>query len=186
LKIGIDIDGVTADFVTPFLPVLRRILSRDVRYEDITTYRFQDAFGFGEEVELHTQAEIDRLDLLRHLPQVPGALEIINRLSVAHEVHFVTARPGDRWGSVTKDWLGACGFVYRSVMFREGRKAEVADGFSVFVEDKLETALELADVGIHVFLFDRPWNQAEGLPENCVRVSSWQEIEDQMPEFGSI
>ena len=186
MKIGIDIDGVTADFVTPFLPVLRHILGRDVCYEDITTYRFQDAFEYGEEVESHTQAEIDRLDILRHLPLIPGVLETINRFSEAHEVHFVTARPGDHWGSGTRDWLGACGFVYRSVMYREGREAEVADGFSVFVEDKLETALELVDVGIHVFLFDRPWNQTEGLPENCVRVGTWQEIEGQMPDFESI
>ena len=62
-------------------------------------------------------------------------------------------------------------------MFRKGRKAEVDARFDVFVEDRLETALELADVGIRVFLFSHPWNQVEVLPVNCSRVQMWQEIE---------
>jgi len=177
LKIGIDIDGVTADFVTPFLPLLKRFLGRNVYYEDITTYRFQDAFDYSSEMESRLQDEIDRVNLLRHLPLMPGSLESINRLARDHAVHFVTARPEDRWGATTRDWLDNCGLEYCSVMFRKGRKAEVDDRFDVFVEDRLETALELADVGIRVFLFNHPWNQVEVLPVNCSRVQMWQEIE---------
>ena len=55
----------------------------------------------------------------------------------------------------------------------EGSVPQVDDRFDVFVEDRLETALELVDVGIRVFLFNHPWNQVEVLPVNCSRVQMW-------------
>ena len=60
MKIGVDIDGVVADFVTPFLPVLGELLERDVRYEEITSYLFQDVFGYDDEMEVRVREEIDR------------------------------------------------------------------------------------------------------------------------------
>lgn len=183
MKIGIDIDGVTADFVTLFLPALREVLGRVVRYEEITTYRFQDAFGYSDEVEARLQVEIDRRDLLRRLPVVPGAREAIRRLGQAHEVHFVTARPEARWGEATRDWLESRGFSNASLRFREGRKAEASEGFDLFVEDHLETALDLVTQKIHVCLYDHPWNQTAELPKACTRVRSWQEVEAVLASF---
>lgn len=183
MKIGIDIDGVTADFVTPFLPVLREALGREVRYEEITTYRFQDAFGYSDEVEAQVQAEIDRRDLLRRLPVVPGALEAIRRFVREHEVHFVTARPEARWGEATRDWLDSRGFLYASLQFREERKAEASEGFDLFVEDHLNTALDLVTQKIHVCLYDHPWNQTAKLPQGCTRVGSWREVEAVVASF---
>ena len=177
MKIGIDIDGVTADFVTPFLPVLEEALGRPVRYEDITTYHFQDAFGYGQEMEIQIRKEIDRRDLLRCLPAIPGARETIRRLARSHDIHFITARPEALWGQVTRTWLDGRGFPYASLRFREGRKAEASEGFDLFVEDFLETALDLAAQDIQVCLYDQPWNQARYLPEGCTRVRSWQEVE---------
>ena len=177
MKIGIDIDGVTADFVTPFLPVLQALLGRPVRYEEITTYRFQDAFGYDSDMEIRLQEEIDRRDLLRDLPVMSGALETVRRFARTHEVHFITARPEAMWGKVTRDWLDNRGFPYASLRFREGRKAEASEGFGMFVEDCLDNALDLVTQDIHVCLYDQPWNQAENLSENCTRVRSWREIE---------
>ena len=177
MKIGIDIDGVTADFVTPFLPVLEEALGRPVHYEDITAYLFQEALGYSDEMEVHVRAEIDRRDLLRDLPEIPGALEAIRRLARRHDVHFITARPGEKWGGVTREWLDCRGFPYTSLRFREGRKADASEGFDLFVDDYLENALDLVAQDIHVCLYDQPWNRVPDLPSGCTRVRSWREVE---------
>ena len=178
MKIGVDIDGVVADFVTPFLPVLGELLERDVRYEEITSYLFQDVFGYDDEMEVRVREEIDRRDILRDLPALPGAVDAIRRLGKDHEIHFVTARRDAKWGALTREWLDRKGFPYDLVLFREGRKAEAGEGFYLFVEDCLENARDLATQNIHVCLMDQPWNQAEELPERCARVRSWEEVEE--------
>ncbi|MDA0745313.1 MAG: hypothetical protein O2954_02270 [bacterium] len=184
MKIGIDIDGVTADFVTAFMPVLTEVLGRPVCYEEMTSYRFQDTFGYSDEVEAHLQAEIDRRDLMRTLPVMPGALEAVQRFVRNHEVHFITARTESRWGEVTQAWLDSRGFPYTSVRFREGRKAEAREGFDLFLEDYLDNALDLVTQEIHVCLFDHPWNQCETLPSACTRVRTWAEVETVAASLG--
>lgn len=47
----------------------------------------------------------------------------------------------------------------------------------LFVEDDLNKALKLADICELVFLPDQPYNKAPQLPNNVIRVTSWQEIE---------
>ena len=180
LKIGVDIDGCVADFVTAFLPVLKDLVGREIRYEEITHYWFQDVLGYDDETEKRVREEIDRRDVLRRLPPIAGSLETLNRLGRDHEVHFVTARPGWQWGEVTRDWLAAEGYRCDSVLFREEKKAEAGEGFDLFVEDYLENAKDLAALGIQVCLYDQPWNQSEELPEGVVRVGTWEEIEERV------
>ena len=56
-------------------------------------------------------------------------------------------------------------------------KAQVCKslGVDVFIEDALEHALPLANNGIPVLLFDRPWNRGQE-PANTTRVFSWSGI----------
>ena len=42
------------------------------------------------------------------------------------------------------------------------------------IEDAPETALQCAESGIHVILFDMPWNQAL-THKNITRIHSWKE-----------
>ena len=186
MKIGVDIDGVVADFVTAFLPVLKDLVGREIRYEEITHYWFQDVLGYDDETEKRVREEIDRRDVLRHLSPITGSLETLNRLGRDHEVHFVTARPGWKWGDVTRDWLAAEGYRYDSVLFREEKKAEAGEGFDLFVEDYLENARDLAALGIQVCLYDQPWNQTDALPDGVVRVRTWEEIEEAVKRSGMV
>jgi len=49
-----------------------------------------------------------------------------------------------------------------------------------FVEDDVNKALKLADICQIVFLRDQPYNRDAQLPNNVVRVTSWQEIESSL------
>lgn len=58
------------------------------------------------------------------------------------------------------------------------RKSEICMeiGVEVFIDDHLTYALDVASVGIPVFLFNAPWNQTNDLPHNVIRVGHWDEI----------
>ena len=55
-------------------------------------------------------------------------------------------------------------------------------GISFFIEDELEKAKKLAQICDIVFLFDQPYNQ-EDLPDNIIRVSSWEQLYQELGEF---
>jgi uncharacterized HAD superfamily protein len=48
---------------------------------------------------------------------------------------------------------------------------------SVIIEDNLETCRDCANQWIKCYLFDKPRNQCENLPENIKRVYNWNEVD---------
>lgn len=48
---------------------------------------------------------------------------------------------------------------------------------SVIIEDNLETCIDCANQWIRCYLFDKPRNQCEELPENIKRVYNWSEVD---------
>ncbi len=56
----------------------------------------------------------------------------------------------------------------------------------LFMEDRLENAIQIAeDTSIPVILFDAPYNRRP-VPDNIVRVSSWNEAVQQIHKFAPI
>jgi len=62
---------------------------------------------------------------------------------------------------------------------RERRKSEICREIwaSIIFEDNLETCLDCVNNWIKCYLFDKPWNQCDSLPEWIIRVYSWDEID---------
>jgi uncharacterized HAD superfamily protein len=98
---------------------------------------------------------------------------------------------------ITKAWLNEHGFQYDKIMIEKGSE-DAADPSShiinrfyacrmkkvkYFVEDDLVKAKKLAFICDVVFLFDHPYNQADQLPANVIRVQSWDEILRYMREI---
>lgn len=48
---------------------------------------------------------------------------------------------------------------------------------SVIIEDNLETCIDCSKQWIKCYLFDKPRNQCENLPENIKRVYTWNEVD---------
>lgn len=48
---------------------------------------------------------------------------------------------------------------------------------SVIIEDNLETCIDCANQWMKCYLFDKPRNQCEELPENIKRVYNWNEVD---------
>lgn len=91
---------------------------------------------------------------------------------------------------ITKAWLVEHGFKYDRLVIEKGGE-DAADPSShvlnrfyasrivpirYFVEDDLTKAKKLAFICDVVFLIDHPYNQTDELPNNIVRVQSWDEL----------
>lgn len=59
---------------------------------------------------------------------------------------------------------------YASFKTREAKRLKL----DLFLEDALDYAMPVAQSGIPVILFDRPWNQAKNLSKNIYRVDDWK------------
>jgi uncharacterized HAD superfamily protein len=92
--------------------------------------------------------------------------------------------------TLTENWLRQHGFEYHKLYIEAGnvhttdRRIKVRNRFTIserkeiriFVEDDLFKARKLASICEVVFLIDHPYNQADDLPKNMIRVRSWKEI----------
>lgn len=179
LKLGVDLDGVVVDIVGAMLPHLSLVCGYEVTERDIGCYEFQTALGLDDSQMDRVWNLVEQERLYSRALPVDGAVTYLAELNGV-DWRFVTSRP--KWTrGVTLDWLNGYGLGHREVVFTSrGKPAAVDLGLNVFIEDDMETALELAGHGVHVLLFDHPWNQASDLPDNCRRVHSWAEIDHEM------
>jgi uncharacterized HAD superfamily protein len=108
----------------------------------------------------------------------------------SHEIIVITSRPA-RFKSKTELWikhhLGIHLEVVHSGDFHnDGRatKAQICKELKIpiLLEDAPETAIECANSGINVVLFDQPWNQ-KVKHKNIIRVKNWLEALKQIEHF---
>lgn len=89
---------------------------------------------------------------------------------------MVTSRPISTQ-ELTISWLNDNKVHYDQIVFdRRGDKLSVGPVFNVFVEDFLEETITISRAGIFTILYDQPWNQAQRLPDNCVRAYNWNSV----------
>lgn len=106
MRLGIDLDGVVADFNTGWT----------TRYneEHGTTLGPEHITAWGSMIPLTRFASMDEFwewarndagpGLFRHLPALPGALEALHRLAERHDVVIVTTKPPWAYAE-TFSWL---------------------------------------------------------------------------------
>jgi uncharacterized HAD superfamily protein len=75
----------------------------------------------------------------------------------------------------TREWLRLKDIPHDLLIFNDA-KHRTGHDFAFFIEDNAETALSLAEEGIHTFLYDYPWNRSIGEHPNIRRVYGWQDI----------
>ena len=88
---------------------------------------------------------------------------------------------------ITEKWLKENDFKYDKLIiekessnrFNMAKQRQI----SFFVEDELEKAKKLAQICDIVFLFNQPYNQEEELPDNIIRVNSWERLYQELGRF---
>ena len=177
--LGVDLDGVCADYTSAFAEVVAE--AKGCRVDELAPDRSWDFAEWGvEELGgfelLHRTAVMDRR-MFRTMPAFPGCAEALWRLSDAGVwIRIITHRLVVHWGhqiavADTVAWLDEHGIPYRDLCFL-GRKPEVeAD---CYVDDAPHNVVSLRAHGNHTLVFDAPYNRDIPGP----RVHDWAEVQE--------
>ena len=131
--------------------------------------------------------EFDRSDAKQNIAPMAGAQQIVARLVEQHTLHIVTGRPievaDSTWQLAQRHFPGAFSDIHfcsrngGRTMIRSKSAVCKQIRASILLEDHPHTAHKCATDGIHVYLFDQPWNQQEFplLAGTIIKVASWQD-----------
>ncbi|HEY8656602.1 MAG TPA: hypothetical protein VIN34_07705 [Candidatus Limnocylindria bacterium] len=198
MRIGVDLDDVTAECAVPYLRKFAEEFGITLPEQDLGWHLLRT-------IDDVPDAEKDRFRMalydgaffseLEPYADCPGVLEAL--ASAGHELYFVTAR-AERRRVVTEAWLREKGLLQhaRAVHLKphgdfdpsapRGRydatssaryKLRIAEELRLeaFCEDDETIAAALAAIGLTVYLFDRVWNRGLEHP-NIVRVADWTAV----------
>lgn len=154
--------------------------------DKVINYDLYQSFKTDKEEMGVRFAEFRVFHLLERIKPVKGAVAGIKKLIKKGFIpHFVTARP-QTIEAETRIWLKThfkniefpIHFTHPASKAPKRKKSKICReiGAKALIDDNLDNAIDCAQNGIKVFLMDAPWNQTDSLPENIIRVKSWEEI----------
>ncbi len=175
MRLGIDLDGVVADFNSGWTAIHRAEFGSEILPEQVLTWDgLAELAGFDSMREFWAWAspKDDRPSIFRHLDPYPGAIESLHRLRrTGHDIVIVTTKP--RWAVAdTFRWLADHGVPTTEVHITDDKHLVDCD---VYLDDspfKLEDYLRhRADRAICRFV--RPWNDPL---DGVVDVHDWDDF----------
>jgi len=171
--IGVDIDNVIAETEKELRRVIFEKKGLSLTREDITSYSFENVAGIEREDLKEIFEMFNEGGIFLDLEVMEGARETMSLLNEKHRIVLVTSRPAcvERH---TRQWLEREGIPYDELHFATEKKANGIP-FDLFFEDQDKFAIELAEEGAYVLLFDAPWNRHVE-HDNINRVYSWQDV----------
>jgi uncharacterized HAD superfamily protein len=175
MMVGLDIDGVVADFITPFLQLLaERTGSGPIDPASITDPNFmQHPFLTQEIIFQCMEAASYDPEFWRALEPLPSKSQwqTLEQISAEHQVAFITHRwVRDTYDihQITCDWLRRHGLTRPVVFFTQEKKSALIRelGIELFVDDRHENCEDVAtETNAIVFMPNRPYNQAFSHPK---------------------
>jgi uncharacterized HAD superfamily protein len=180
-KLAFDIDGVVADIMTTFLNLARERYDQGhhLRYEHITTFMLSECLDLPTWIIDELIREL--IDRPHELPiePFPEAVPVLTRLARETRLLFVTARdrrsPIERWLHHNLAAVPPSAIQVLATGDPDTKIHYLQDhGIQYFVEDRLETCLQLAGQGITPIVFAQPWNRQ---PHPFLEVADWPALE---------
>ena len=175
MRLGIDIDG-TITTAYYWLDFFNKHFRRNLKPEDVKHYEHH--IDLGVTLEDFKAFRLNNLIALHRLAEPrPHAVHAMRELiDCGHEALLITAREKSL-KMLTTSWLKEYKIPFHK-LFHLGstEKVELAKslGVEVFLEDRYETALAMAEAGIPTLLFNTSYNQAPEHPF-IVRIDDWLE-----------
>lgn len=192
MKIGIDIDEVVVEFLEGYLKHFNLKKSSCFEIKDFHSYNFWEVLPISKDEAISLADEFFNSELSGNLSFVQNGKEGLKKLASKNNLIFITARPLS-WKSKTHKFFEnhlpdeKYEIVFSSD-FHNNSSSKKSDiclslGVSLLIEDNKKYALDCAEKGIKVLLFDKPWNF--GIKhENITRVFSWKDIISEINKFG--
>lgn len=191
MKLGIDVDGVLADFATAYGRLLIDITGRNLLPEgwDIadnpnwpTTWYWEREAGYTKDEEnlVWKQGIYSTNTFWENLEPLPTAVASLERLldlqKEGHDIYFLTHRSGKRAKYQTETFLVGNGMRFPTVLLTGTDKTPLINGLGLnfFIDDKPTTVADVAEKCKvkHLFLKAAPYNTEMATAK---RVASIQE-----------
>ncbi len=177
MRLGIDLDGVVADFNAGWIRLHRDEFGSELRPEMVTTWDGPHELGGFADMRAFwrwAQGNEDRPSIFRHLDPYPDAIATLHRLDRAgHDVVIITAKPA--WARTdTFRWLADHELPTAEVHMIDRKHTVACD---VYLDDGprvLPPLVRLRPSAL-VCRFVRPWNRPV---DGAVDVESWSEFHD--------
>ncbi len=166
--IGLDVDGVLADTMTPWLARYNAEFDDNLTPEDITDWSIHDFVKPEARKRIYRLMDASIYD--DTLP-IAGALQGVRELRcLGHRIIFITSSMENQWGA-KYGWLKRHGFIEaRKDYFEAADKALVAADLLL---DDYHTNVMRFSILRRAVLFNQPWNRRYyDLP----RVCSWPDF----------
>ncbi|OKY75735.1 MAG: hypothetical protein BM485_08485 [Desulfobulbaceae bacterium DB1] len=161
--IGFDIDCVVADTMEAFIRLSQADYGIAVSPHEITSFQVQSCLAMDESIVNEIFSRLLTDPVANGLQPVEHAVSVLTQLSTHAPLTFITARPH---AEPIDNWLRT---VLPQAVYAKSRLVAMGDhdgkvshvkqmGLHYFVDDRLETCLELAKSGLFPIVFDQPWN----------------------------
>ena len=183
MKIGVDVDGVLADFNRAYIAKVKEVLGIDLTsvsasYPDIWDYHLVHLTAEqAEEVDRRIGAsdsfwkELQIIDMDARV----AMSHLADLADQGHDIYFITSRKkGKKLKEQTELWLRRRGFNFPTVLLTKtaADKAAVIGGLKLdmFVDDNVDNVNEVAKANpnTRVYMIQRSWNKGaklEGVTE---------------------
>lgn len=177
LRLGIDLDGVVADFNAGWMRLYNEEHAADLTSDMVTGWdglheltHFEDMREFWR----WARTSEERQSIFRHLDPYPGAVETIRRLNKAgNDIVIITAKP--EWAiHDTFEWLADHRIPTREVHVTHDKWTVACD---VYLDDSPHVVPELVEHRggeATICRFVRPWNTAV---DGATDVTTWDDFE---------
>jgi len=184
-KVGLDVDEIIVEFTKKYLDFFNFKYSKNFQFKDIFSYNLWAPLGITKEEVFKLADELYDSNFFDNPEFVEGAKEGIKDISKNCELFIITSRPEhikERTATFFKKNFPDIDLKImhsNNLLESEGKsKSDICHemGVSLIVEDGEKHALECAENGIKVLLFDKPWNKNCKNHENIIRVKNWNEI----------
>lgn len=194
VRIGVDVDGVLADFNRSFIPRVIHTTGRDLfgsGYVPIT-WNYPESLGYtAEEVSLTWKLIKESRTFWAGLWGYPETLDAMTalaaRIYAGDDVYFITARPGIDAKKQTERWL-LDRFPWYSpptpTVLISSRKDECVQALDldIYIDDRWENAVDVGQCcpGCESYLLTRPWNDNKRVltGHQVIRIDSVQAMLD--------
>lgn len=178
MVIGIDIDGVIADFVGSFLPKLNKYCK--CKFRDIIDYDFEKNINVNISAATIKKLwrEVEKKKIYRELRLIKGSIEALNKLAKSNTIILITNRKKVNQKD-TVLWLKRHKIPFEKLVVADSRREKIFEmkKCDIVLEDSLEIARILGALGKTVLLFDYPWNS---MNKNIIRIEDWKQAIDRI------
>jgi len=174
LRIGVDLDGVLADFNSTFIALIKQMIGIELppvsdTYPDCWSYHRAGGVTKQQDAVLWAHISDPTVRFWRRLGELPGAtmLRDLSDMMDARKVvvYFITTRLGASAHQQSMTWLAAHGFRAPVVLIAgsEDAKGKLALGLGLdaFIDDKPENCIQvkLQSPSTKVFILNAPYNK---------------------------